>query len=185
MLVMDDEKALIPISILPYDRNHWRILWELRHHQLAEVGIIVSPEEIPDEPMNVGRDDYEWVLHHIDEVFLRGAGGFWLAWWEKNPAGHIGGQDFEGTIELRRMYVRAEYRRRGIATRLIQALLDHCKTQSIKAVELWTAENGLGRRLYEKMGFHITSAPGNEFSDLVYRTNFNPGKDQIRMRLDF
>ncbi len=182
---MDDRQVLQPISILPYNWKHWRTLWELRHHQLAEAGIIVPPEEIPGEPNNVGRDDYEWVLHHIAEVFLHGAGGFWLAWWENDPAGHIGGQDFGGAIELRRMYVRAEYRRRGIATRLVQALLDHCKIQSIKAVELWTAENGPGRRLYERIGFKITSAPGKEFSDLFFQTNFIPGKDQIRMRLEF
>jgi len=173
------------ISILPYAPNHWHTLWELRHHQLAEHGIIIPPEEIPDRPLNVSRDDFEWDYHHIAEVYLHGAGGFWLAWWENDPAGHIGGQDLGGVIELRRLYVHSAYRRRGIATCLVQALLDHCKTQSIKAVELWTAEDGLGRRLYEHMGFKITRAPGKEFSDLLRQTNFIPGKNQIRMRLDF
>ncbi|MGD0005488.1 MAG: GNAT family N-acetyltransferase [Anaerolineaceae bacterium] len=185
MVGLDNTQASQPISILLYDRNYWRTLWELRHHQLAEFGIIIPPEEIPDEPLNVGQDDYEWDYHHISEVYLHGAGGFWLAWWENDPAGHIGGQDLGGVIELRHMYVRSAYRQRGIATCLVQTLLDHSKIQSIKAVELWTAKDGLGRRLYERMGFRITLAPGKEFSDLLRQTNFIPREDQIRMRLDF
>ena len=185
MVEIDNKQASQPISILPYDQNHWHTLWELKFHQLAEDGIIIPPEEIPVQPMNVGRDDPEWDFDHIAEIYLNRAGGFWLAWWENDPAGHIGGQDLGGVIELRRMYIRSAYRRRGIATCLVQTLLDHCKIQSIKAVELWTAEDGLGRRLYERMGFKITRAPGKEFSDLLRQTNFIPGKNQIRMRLDF
>lgn len=181
---MNDERAPQPISIIPYTWNHWHTLWELRYHQLDEYGIIIPPEEIPDQPLDVGRDDHEWDYHHIAEVYLNRAGGYWLVWWENDPVGHIGGQDFGGVIELRRMYVRSVYRRRGIGTCLVQALLDHCKTQSIKAVELWTGEEGLGRRLYERMGFKITSEPGKEFSDLLHQTNYVPGEDEIRMRLD-
>jgi len=180
---MNTSPASSPISILPFTWDHWHILWELRHHQLAEYGIIIPPEEIPDRPLDVGRDDYEWDYHHIAEIYLHGAGGFWLAWWENDPSGHIAAQDLGGVIELRRMYVRSLYRRRGIATCLVQTLLDHCKTQSIQAVELWTRVEGVGRELYECMGFKFTDGPGKEFSDLSYRTNFN-GEDEIRMRLD-
>ena len=180
---MNAVKASHPISILPFAWTYWRTLWELRLYQLAEAGILLSAEDIPLHPMNVDRDDPEWDYDHIAEIYLRGAGDFWLAWWENDPAGHIAGQDFGGVIELRRMYVRSVYRRRGIATCLVQTLLNHCKTQSIKAVELWTAKHGVGRKLYERMGFKVCRAPGPEFSDLDYRTNFVPGEDEIRMRL--
>lgn len=181
---MKDKQAVKPLSIIPYALNQWKPLWQLRFHQLAEHGIILPPEEIPDHPLDVGRDDYEWDYHHIAEVYRSGAGGFWLAWWENDPVGHIGGQDFGGVIELRRMYVLALVRQRGIGTCLVQTLLDHCKTQSIKAVELWTEYGGLGYRLYARMGFKMTAEPGEEFSDLFHRTNFVPGEDEIRMRLD-
>ena len=82
---MNDERDEQPLAILPFAWGHWRV----RHHQLAEEGIVVPPEAIPDEPMNVGRDDHEWDYHPIADVFLRGAGGFWLAWWERIPVGHI------------------------------------------------------------------------------------------------
>ncbi len=78
-MVMDEEKAAQPISVVPYARKHWHALWELRHYQLAEEGIIIATDEIPDHPMDVGRGDDEWDYHHIAEVYLNGAGGFWLA----------------------------------------------------------------------------------------------------------
>ena len=173
-----------PILIRPYTRSSWHALMELRRYQLAEAGIIVPLEDMEDQPHDVGRDEYEWDYHHMDEIYLCGAGGFWLAWWENDLAGHIAAQDLGGVIELRHMYVRAEYRRRGIATRLVETLLEHCKTQSARAVELWTAQDGIGRKLYEQMGFKVCRAPGPEFSDLDYRTNFVPGEDEIRMRFD-
>ena len=181
---MNDRQPAQPISIMPYAHTLWHSLMELRRYQLAEHGIMIPPEELSDQPQNVGREDYEWDYHHMAEIYLIGGGGFWLAWWEDDLAGHIGAQDLGGVIELRHMYVGADYRRRGIATCLVQTLLDHCKTQSIKAIELWTKMDGLGRRLYEQMGFKITSAPGAEFSNLSYKTNFIPGEDEIRMHLD-
>jgi len=173
-----------PISITPYAPNLWHTLMELRRYQLAEEGIIVPTDEFSDQPQDVGRDEYEWDYHHIAEIYLRGAGGFWLAWCESDPAGHIGAQDLGGAIELRHMYVRAEYRRLGIGSALVQVLLDHCRTQPVKAVELWTAEDGLGRILYERMGFKAANGPGKEYSNLDYKTNFTPGDDEIRMRFD-
>ena len=182
---LKDNRPSPPISITPYQLSDWHILWELRDFQLAESGIIVPPEDkFPAQPLDVGRDDYEWDYHHIAEIYLSDAGGFWLAWWENEPAGHIGAQDLGGVVELRRMYIRAEYRRRGIASRLVRALLDHCKTRSIAAVELWTREDGVGRKLYERIGFKTTDRPGKEFVNLNYRTNFTPGNDEIRMRFD-
>jgi GNAT superfamily N-acetyltransferase len=82
------------------------------------------------------------------------------------------------------MYVRSEYRQRTIGACLVQALLDHCRENKVKAVELWTGGEGAGRKLYEKMGFQVTAGPGKEFPDLFYRTNYLPGEDEIRMRID-
>lgn len=181
---MNAEPVSPIVSIEPFTwERGWHALWVLRHHQLTEEGII-GPLDIPDQPEDVERDGYEWDYHHMAEIYLSGAGGFWLAWCGDDPAGHIGGQDLGGVLELRHMYVRAVYRRRGIATALVQALLDHCKTQSVKAVELWTGWDGEGRGLYERMGFRVTAGPGEEFYDLDYRLNRTPGEGEIRMRFD-
>ena len=184
---MNSNPTTNPISIAPFTWDtwqHWSALWKLRGYQLNEEGIVGEEDDIPPRGMDVGRDGYEWDYHHIDEIYLSGTGGFWLAYWEGDPAGHVGAQDLGGTIELRHMYVRAEYRRRGIGTRLVQALIDHCKSKAVKAVELWTAPDGLGRILYKKLGFRVADKPWMELNELNYRMNSAPGKGEIRMRVN-
>jgi ribosomal protein S18 acetylase RimI-like enzyme len=82
------------------------------------------------------------------------------------------------------MYVRAEYRRRGVGTCLVGALIEHCVTHGVMAIELWTAKDGPGRLLYEKSGFRQTGGPGNEFRNKEVPCPYSPSDDEIRMRLD-
>ncbi len=170
------------ISVKPFAWDHWRSLWELRFHQLAENGIVLSFDDIPAQPEDAGRDHPEWDYHHIAEVYLRDAGGFWLAWSDDTAVGHVGGQDLGGVIELRRMYVRADYRRRGIGAHLVRALTAHSVARGVKAIELWTAQDGPGRFLYARTGFREVSGPG--FADAVTLTGRTPSDREIRMRLD-
>jgi GNAT superfamily N-acetyltransferase len=89
------------------------------------------------------------------------------------PVGQIGAEDKGDYVELRRMYVQMEYRRCGIGTILVQSLINHCLTQKVGSIELWTAEHGLGRILYEKFGFQKAERVGEALDS----------SDQIRMRL--
>ena len=50
-------------------------------------------------------------------------------------------------------------------------------------VELWTAQAGAGRKLYESTGFHAVDAPGSEFANVAIIIGWTPGADEIRMRL--
>ncbi len=75
------------LSITPFQWEHWGSLWELSHAHLAELGIVVPLDIPPKPPENVGMDEHEWDFHHLDEVYLCGAGGFWLAWWGDTPVG--------------------------------------------------------------------------------------------------
>lgn len=170
------------IAIRPFALGDWRALWELRHAQLAEHGIVVPPEAIPEGPELVDRGDHEWDYHHLDSVYCCGAGGFWLAWDGEAPVGHIGAQDLGGVVELRRMYVRPEHRRRGVGSLLVRALLDYCAARGVPAVELWTAADGLGRQLYEKHGFKVVDRPVLDREDFIERTGYTPGDDEVRMR---
>jgi GNAT superfamily N-acetyltransferase len=175
---MDEQVVTELISIKPFEWKDWVSLCELGIAQLAEHGIILDPEDIPEEPEDTDRDCPEWDLDHIDEVYLSGAGGFWLAWCEDIPVGQVGAQDLGGVVELRRMYVRAEYRRRGIGARLVNTLIEHCAAGDVQAIELWTAKDGPGRSLYEKQGFRKVDMKGPGFEDVDDRP------DEIRMRLD-
>ena len=183
-----------PIVIRPFEWAHWAALWQLVETHLIDQGIVLDSEgEIPpippQEPGQVVRSEWEWDLDYIGVLYLRGAGGFWLAWQGNRPSdtpvGHVGAQDLgAGGVELRRMYVRAAYRRRGIGTRLVQSLIEHCAAHGARAIELWTERGGLGHKLYAKLGFRPTEAPGPEYGRLEAETGYQPGKDETRMRLD-
>jgi len=163
----------------------WRSLWLVRLAQLAEEGVVLDPSEIPEQPQPDAGDEHgEWDLDHIGETYLRGAGNFWLAWCGDLPIGYVGGWDVGGVIELRWMYVRADYRRRGVGTALVRSLIAHSQAHGIPAIELWTGRDGLGRLLYHTLGFRQTAGPGAEFGDVPALTKHTPDTDEIRMRLD-
>ena len=180
------------ISVKPFEWAHWVPFCRLGLAHLAEHGILLDPEAIePPRPVpeQIDKSEHEWDLEYLDVSYLRGAGGVWLAWDGEKPVGHVGAQDLGGTdvcvgVELRRMYVRAEYRRRGIGTRLVQTLIEHCAAKGARAIELWTARDGLGRLLYDGLGFVRTDQPGPEYEGVEAETGYRPGLDEIRMRLD-
>ncbi|MGH9521662.1 MAG: GNAT family N-acetyltransferase [Terriglobales bacterium] len=53
------------------------------------------------------------------------------------------------------MFTESEYRRRGLARRIMQAMLDWCRQEGYKSVSLHASE--YGRPLYESMGFQPTN----------------------------
>ncbi len=164
----------------------WRALCLLDLAALAEDGVVLDPSEIPEhpEPVSEEEDEHgEWDLDHIEEVYLHGAGGFWLAWDGDLAIGRIGGQDVGGVIELRRMYVRAEYRRRGVGAALVRPLIAHSRAHGARAIELWTEPGVAGRRLYATLGFRQTAGLGPEFGNAPALTKLT-GAGEIRMRLD-
>ena len=185
---MDEQVCAEGISIKPFEWKHWVPFCQLGIAQLAEDGIILDSANIPKVPPKVPAyidpSDHEWDLDYIGEAYLRRAGGFWLAWHGEMPVGRVGAQDLGGVVELRRMYVMAQYRRRGAGTHLVEALIKHCMAKGVRAIELWTAKNGLGQLLYEKLGFCISDEPGPGFEDVGDLTGYSPGADEIRMRLD-
>jgi hypothetical protein len=108
-LPTDRSPAERSARVTPYAAGCWRDLWELRVQQLAEHGIILSPDAIPSQPLVVCRGDHEWDYHQIGQVYLASRGGFWLAWSDGTPVGHVGAQDLGEGVELRHMYVRKDF----------------------------------------------------------------------------
>jgi GNAT superfamily N-acetyltransferase len=174
-------KTETAILIKPFQWQDWNGLWQLRAHQLAEDGIIVDtlpgPPDFSIPCDDIDRSDREVDFDRIDQAYLKARGNFWIAWIGDQPVGHIGAQDKGDYVELRRMYVRIEYRRRGIGTLLVRALIKHCLEHKVGIIELWTAEQGPGRFLYEKHGFRKVEIVGEEFDCTT------DGNNQIRMRL--
>ena len=158
-------------------------MWELNGYHLAEHGIIENDYVQGSPDFNLPYDESnskypEMDMERIDEAYLRGRGNFWIARLDNQPVGYVGAQDKGDFVELRRMYVRIEYRRRGIGTLLVQALLKHCKGQEVCIVKLWTAEKGPGRFLYEKLDFRQVELVDDELD------NKYGSRDEIRMCLE-
>jgi ribosomal protein S18 acetylase RimI-like enzyme len=53
------------------------------------------------------------------------------------------------------VYVAPEYRRKGVARRLMDEVIAHCRAEKIRTV--WLHASDEGRSLYEKMGFLPTN----------------------------
>jgi len=155
------------VSVRPFEWKDWSDLWKLRAYQLAESDIVVDLSQqgppnfdLPYDEVNPATYDID--LERIDQAYLKARGNFWLAWLGEQPAGYVGAQDMGSYIELRHMYVRHEYRRRGIGTQLVQALMDHCEKQRASPIKLWTDPTGNGRLLYETLGFQPVQLVGDE-----------------------
>jgi len=174
------------ITIRPFTMREFRAIWRVHLFNLADQGVFLDHTGILDGPdPNTPKEHGEWDIEHPDKVYLRGAGNYWLAWDGDLPIGSVGGQDIGGVIELRRMFVRADYRRRGVATALVRSLIEYSRTHGARAIELWTGPDGPGRWLYETLGFRQTTGLGPEFSlenPTLHR--YVPSGDDIRMRLD-
>lgn len=116
--------------------------------QQGEFAVPVTAEDQPD-------------LRAVAEVYQSGTGGFWVAERDGRIVGTIGLIGF-GTSEgaLRKMFVAADARGRelGIAARLLDILLEHCRAVGITGITLGTvAKLHAAIRFYEKNGFVLVA----------------------------
>jgi GNAT superfamily N-acetyltransferase len=100
-------------------------------------------------------DYLAWFAIAHDQSVAAGL-GLWLMDW---PPHMIGSGGRRGNIL--NIFVRPEYRRRGIARELMGAALDWCRANAIDHVMLHSSLDG--RHLYESLGF----APTNEMRLLL------------------
>jgi ribosomal-protein-alanine N-acetyltransferase len=79
--------------------------------------------------------------------------------------GFLIAHNIEAEWELENIAVAAAARRRGVATSLLQALLDHVRAQNGKAIFLEVRKsNDAARSFYRKAGFHETGLRKNYYS---------------------
>jgi GNAT superfamily N-acetyltransferase len=112
-------------------------------------------EEYYEAASVVVRDDRDGMMQHV-----RGAAnGVWLAYWNAHAAGCILYHPLPGIAaagEVKRLYVRPQFRRRGIAQRLLDALEHFARLRgdewlyldtndSLKAAIAFYARNGYER----------------------------------------
>jgi putative acetyltransferase len=95
-----------------------------------------------------------------------------IAYWNDEPAGCIALQPLkpDGVCEMKRLYVRDNYRRLGIADELVKALLREATKKGYKKMVLDTLERlAPAINLYVRYGFVNTSAYyENPLPNVVY-----------------
>ena len=75
-------------------------------------------------------------------------------------------KDPDGRTWLMNLYTAAEYRNRGMATRLIEAAKNYCRERNIKDLYLWCELEMIP--FYNKRGFRDTHQPIQEYGRTVY-----------------
>ncbi|SPF51833.1 GCN5-related N-acetyltransferase [Candidatus Sulfopaludibacter sp. SbA4] len=110
-------------------------------------------------------------MQEASELYLREAlvSGIYRAWLAETEAGRVvsgggiaivpwpGSPDFPGTRRgwILSVYTEPEFRRRGIARRIMETIVDWCRSEGFAHVSLHASHDG--RLLYEKMGFRPTN----------------------------
>ena len=98
----------------------------------------------------LARNEYlGWFVVDEGGEVVAGA-GLWLMDW---PPHIVGAKAQRGNIL--NVYTRADYRRRGLARRLMNTILDWCRANDVETVILHASAEG--RALYESLGFKATN----------------------------
>jgi len=94
-------------------------------------------------------------LRTIPHTYQCGAGQFWLALDDKGIAGTVALKDHgEGRGYLQRMYVRPDLRGKGLAQKLLDALLRHAKDHQYQLLYLATIPAMVAaNKFYQNNGF--------------------------------
>ena len=129
------------------------VLVELRKKQLVDEGIDAN-KDINEELTNFFRkklDDHsliEWVVSGNDTIIATAA----IVFYEFPPT-YTNKSGVKGYIT--NMYTVPEYRGKGIATSLLDKLVEEAKTRKVE--KLWLSASKLGRPVYLKYGFKETN----------------------------
>jgi putative acetyltransferase len=100
------------------------------------------------------RAHYDEEIAHFEELYGPPRGRMLLAVIDGEPAGCTCIRDWEGGAELRRVFVRPAYRRRGVARLLVSAAIDEARSLGYPRMTLITMRQFSGAMaLYASLGF--------------------------------
>lgn len=136
--------AVTIVPFAPADRDG--VIGVILPIQQEEFGVPITAADQPD-------------LMAIPDFYQAAAGGFWVAKADGAVVGTIGLKDIgKRQAALRKMFVAEAFRGRehGVAASLLEALLDHARTQRLSRIYLGTTAKFLAaHRFYEKNGFQL------------------------------
>jgi GNAT superfamily N-acetyltransferase len=100
-----------------------------------------------DEAEQTRKFDLKWNVEEV-RIITVAAGDAWDAGWLQTAP-------LDDAIFLKQIYLDPLFQRQGIGTRVMQIVIGEAQQQS-KAVTLGVVKINPARRLYERLGFHIT-----------------------------
>lgn len=118
---------------------------------------------------------YDDELAHLSKKYGRPKGRLYVAFDGKKPAGCIALRDMgEGRCEMKRLYVRPEYRKQGLGKLMSERIIREAREEGYHSMFLDTLEwLGPAIGLYQNLGFHE-----------IESYNDNPMDRAVYMRLD-
>lgn len=113
---------------------------------IAELDTVLNPNYAPESRFG----------YSVDKLIQQGV-DFFVVYVDGAPAGCGGVQIFEEYAEMKRMFVRPQFRGLGLGKTLVNHLADYAQTQGIKVLRLETGNAQVeALNLYIAMGFrHI------------------------------
>ncbi len=128
---------------------------EVSKELIAELDAVLMPNYPPES-----RHGYS-----VDKLIKQGV-AFFVIYQDGVPAGCGGVQIFANYAELKRMFVRPQFRGLGLGKRMVEHLSDYAKQHAIKILRLETGVAQLeALKLYEGFGFRRIPPFGNYFED--------------------
>ena len=139
----------IPV-LVSHRRRMFEDMAALKGEQLARAGLevmdtayaVLLRDEIPAGSTRV------WVIEDAGQIAASGA--LRLTDWLPRPDGSR-----RGLVYVHSVYTEPYYRRRGLARRILTAMIDYCRENGWPRISLHASE--LGRGLYEDLGFKPTN----------------------------
>ena len=145
------EAQIRPATIedLPHLLHHRRSMYQAMGHtdsamldEVVRISTLYFTDAIPS-----GRY-CGWLAEAESRVV--GGGGIVLNDWPAHPR-----ESFPRRAWILNMFVESEFRRRGIARRLMDTMIEWCRANGFRNVSLHASQEG--RPLYESMGFKPTN----------------------------
>jgi ribosomal protein S18 acetylase RimI-like enzyme len=128
--------------------------FEIRRTTPSEIDTACAIVEQYYEAMNVVARD---TRDEFTRLYFQNGAGIWLAWLEEKAIGCIALRampQFTDGGEVKRLYVKPEYRGRGIAAALHDALRSYATNSGYRWLYLDTADNMTSAiRFYEQQGY--------------------------------
>ncbi len=129
-------------------------------------------------PVDLAFQGFEEEVATLPGTYAPPGGGVWIARVGGRPAGCVAVHPLTPkTAELKRLYVRPRFRRRGIGRALLERAVGFARRRGYEAIRLDTlATMTIAMDLYRSLGFRRIPAyrynpvPGSSFWELRFRT---------------